>query len=134
MIVAEFFKGRRRKAGCVALVISIMLTGLWLRSRVVDDLIAVKLRKSFHLFEIRDGVLKWESYKAKSTDYTQWLSRKARFRPLDVPFFRLDLDPEGWTISFRPLAIAMGLLSAYLILWKPSENTSSIFSRPIVIQ
>lgn len=38
----EFFKGWRRKAGCVALTVSCLLMAAWIRSRTIPDRIVIR--------------------------------------------------------------------------------------------
>ena len=62
----EFFKGWRRKAGCVTLVMVLLLTSAWIRSYVAGDVLRV---------EFRDSPRKALSYYAESVHGGVRLSR-----------------------------------------------------------
>ena len=44
----EFFRGWRRKVGCVALVMALATCGLWMRSRAIEDSLVVEMSVTRH--------------------------------------------------------------------------------------
>jgi hypothetical protein len=91
-----FFHGWRRKAGCIALLMTCVTAAGWARSYLTHD--SMKFRSNRQLYEIAsvDG----EIHLRQDID---WQSRL-----LIVPY------------SLQ--TIPMTLLSAYLILWKPRKR------------
>ncbi|HEY4261287.1 MAG TPA: hypothetical protein VGM98_14065 [Schlesneria sp.] len=51
----EFFRGVRRKLGCVTLMMACLFMGLWMRSYVVTDQVWMEGHKDTHLKEARLG-------------------------------------------------------------------------------
>jgi hypothetical protein len=118
----EFFHGWRRKAGAAGLVMACVLTILWVRSCIVID--NVRLPFSNQRLELATfrGVLYLELRRIPPgfRNQLQWHVRSAD------PTVRMEawnlLGPTK-SIPFRQLAVAFGLLSAYLILWKPRKRS-----------
>ena len=59
--MGEFFKGWRRKAGLVTLAMALVLTGAWIRTYAIKDVITIPLTPSIHyVISSRAGVM-WRS-------------------------------------------------------------------------
>lgn len=125
-----FFKGWRRKVGCVTLVMAVSMMLLWARSIFFIEFVAVDLGNWTHIFVSDNGKILWWRYIGCH----------------DMPHFGGGIVREndnylvltGWA---PPEANAMGLvlanaaaipywlgtwactlLAAYLILWKPQKR------------
>jgi len=80
----EFFKGWRRKTGCVALIIAAALAGGWVRSREIHDRIWFAFPASLQLIYSRQGCIVWQCERPSSTNKLRlprtkidWLSQYA---------------------------------------------------------
>ena len=145
--MGEFFRGWRRKAGCVSLVLSCVFMIGWVRSHVKDDIFVVNLGKTWCLtFQSNQcglGIFAAAYGTDSSTISVTWNSQP--IRPLaskdpmtnnnvDVPI-RIDfhgfhfgcdglnlLRPRYYAICFLSyfyLIAPLTLLSAYLLLVTP---------------
>ncbi len=121
-----FFKGWRRKAGCVTLLMSLMLIVGWMRSycvldRVEIDIGARRLKiTSFHqkiyCFRV-DGHglgIQWGTKKFPRYEVGEQIARA-----LDDT---LAQSSSGCILPYWSLACPLTLLSAHLILWKPRKQ------------
>lgn len=139
----EFFRCWRRKIGCVTLVIACLLTGGWVRSRIVKDEISIRQDSgvTHHLISNRSRIA-WKTItiddlssvhlkigfffsKAAEEDaffggsgadwrwHWQWCGFEFGAYTPDGPPWREDI----WIIPYWPWAITMSVLSAYLLLW-----------------
>ena len=128
----EFFNGWRRKVGCVALVMALVLTGEWLRSRVVQDQITLGVNQRCHVVVSSRGYLRWFAIDDASSPFLSW--RSGVFTDISHGKFLLAIPGRGtavvnvyagrdWTVPYAFVALPMALLSAYLILWKPRQRT-----------
>ena len=123
----EFFNGWRRKAGCVTLVMACGLMGMWVRSCIVIDNVRIPFgnqRLEFATFRgglylellpmptFRNSVVPPPGF----LNHFRWL-----VRPIDptIKSETWNLGGPSWCIPFRQLAVALAILSVYLILWKP---------------
>jgi hypothetical protein len=99
----EFFKGWRRKAGCVTLVLAGAILIVWMRSQLITDTHMVRhAYRKHYVVTSKSGCLEISSN------------------------FYVDGGAiEVWSKSVKYLAVALplALLSAYLILWKPRKGT-----------
>ena len=129
--MGDFFKGWRRKVGCVTLMMAAGLTGMWIRTLGGHD-----------TFEVRLGD---EEYKVvSSTDGLWYDTFRAEFPPTGFPIQRFEyrrdtVSPPLEVIQFdefRPLilishafvVLPLILLSACLILWpgkRPAKRPQS---------
>jgi hypothetical protein len=146
----EFFRGWRRKAGCVALVMACVVTGCSLRARIVCDEF---LFGNGHGAEIRAiGLhrvgIKWTVYEDPAVVFSagwnshpyavggdsfekvlrehprEWEWRISGFSSGQIR--NISSDGDRLTFQIVPywfLIIPLTLLSAYLILWKPRKNS-----------
>jgi hypothetical protein len=118
----EFFKGWRRKVGCVTLVVSLLLAGCWIRSFVIRDVVCIPRKYALQIFSSSQGEISWNRHDAASTLKFSWKSepidrrtarRKAGFR----------FNASIWSTPYWPFTVPLTLLSAYLILWNPLKNS-----------
>jgi hypothetical protein len=146
----EFFRGWRRKAGCVALVMACALMGLWMRSTVTFDSVF------FYFGSVRWGISSVDSriWFLKSTPLSgesmaTWFSQRyqALFDPMknanvvwrnDWGGFHIgryhrqllnqtatgEFVADSCMIPYWCFVLPLTLLSAYLILWKPKKRES----------
>jgi hypothetical protein len=133
----DFFRGWRRKVGCVTLVMALAGMALWIRSRIVNDEIGfaangtqyvvvsshsqVSAYQSIHLLPnrvvwISQGILPAERTSA-------WHLNSIRRREQRVATSLRRMIPSRiYTFTYWSLVIPLTLLSAYLLLWKPRKR------------
>jgi hypothetical protein len=140
----EFFRGWRRKAGCVTLTIALALTGVWVRSSAREDLwILIKGDASVGVVISKDGSLTWSQ--CYPIPEGPWRIEHTNVNPFPDPrgFPEQDLQwicrfggngagmkvDEMSEISLRCAMIEysfivapLTLLSAYLLLSKPKPK------------
>ena len=144
--MGDFFKGWRRKVGCVTLVMACVMAAIWVRSFVIID--AVDLYPgsfTHHTWGSRQGIFSWSG-----REHGRIIPRRNQWRftwenrPI-LPdedwevgrsprsgwawhvlgaYFRRQHDPEVIECEFRYgfVVAPLTLLSAYLILWKPRKR------------
>jgi hypothetical protein len=101
----DFFKGWRRKVGCVTLVMACAVATGWLRSMLTDDYIAAFNRT----FCSSNGKFYLGPHFSLDWRYFAWDSG-----PGLIPSVMAILGTH-YSVVIVPLI----LLSAYLLLWKP---------------
>ena len=115
----EFFKGWRRKAGVILLVMACVVTAVWIRSSIVVDFMHFEIGDRFYVVVSRRGVLAWDFGEYGIDDQRAGFGWRTHEAPLDignnVVFSR--------SVMYWTPAIVLTLLSAYLILWKPRKRT-----------
>lgn len=127
----EFFSGWRRKVGCGALVMALVLMGGWIRSRVVQDQIILGANKRCHVVVSSRGYLRWFAIDDESPPFLSWRSGVytdisngkfllATWRGTAVVHVYAGRD---WIVPYAFVAIPLTLLSAYLILWRNKRPT-----------
>lgn len=128
----EFFKGWRRKAGVVTLVMACALMVGWMRSRVRYDVVSFPFGDRQQLIQMTHGQVYWWGITTISKAKFRWLSGAPQTAALIDESRSGFRDDEGWAWRFREwkashlnIAISLTLLSAYLILWKPRKAKSS---------
>ena len=117
----EFFHGWRRKLGCVTLVMACVLLGMWGRSTLVVVLMHFDIRDRLYWMESRNGVLIWGCSEYESGEVHVGNGWSAI--PTNGPVGS-DCYGPFWVTYLHP-AIALTLLSALLLLWKPRTRTGS---------
>ena len=123
----EFFHGWRRKAGCITLVMVCSLMGLWTRCLATRDSIGI--------------VVGGGMYFVSSTDFGFECRRDFDPPPVDGPPIWWNFIPPKptqpliftygdaekiepvRTVLHWPIVLPLGVLSVYLILWKPRKRT-----------
>ncbi len=122
--MGDFFRGWRRKAGCVTLVMACLAAGVWVRSFLIVDILHFEIGNRLYCFDSRYGVLTWGSSEYDFGDQSignGWRAYDARlFLPWGV---RTD-EFEGRATEYWCPAVFLTLLSGYLILWKPRKRES----------
>ena len=122
-MMREFFRGWRRKAGTVTLVMACVLSLLWYRSQFFGDRLTV------------GPLIGVSQFGEVSFGYSPNISRLA-LNSVQLHGVVTGTGPGGlvlrspdarWrhfkpVISYWPLAILLTLLSAYLILWKSRKR------------
>ena len=144
----EFFKGWRRKVGCVALALALVVMAGWIRSRFIFDNIVVvtddqtfvtylscihgvgwytshyrKLKLPATMHSLRYSTAEQPSNSEMVDGEGKDLSQNLFVIYVDDT----DSDPQCQTIIVRyfVIAIPLTLLAAYLILWKPRKSPRS---------
>jgi hypothetical protein len=104
----EFFRGWRRKTGCVILVVACFLMIGWIRSLVWRDstIIRTDSDTAYHLFTTPHRL---------HCERMVWVG--SSWGIMDD-----DLDV---TLSFWYFAVSLTLLSAHLILWQPCKRQAA---------
>ena len=126
--MGEFFKGWRRKVGCITLVMAAAITGAEIRSGFVCDEVYFRLLGRDHCILSAGGTFSWWAwnqddlplYLIKSFPFrhhaeTQIFFPIQKFRRYE---FREFSGLVEWTILYWIPALTLVLLSAYLILWR----------------
>ncbi len=150
--MGEFFQGWRRKTGLALLALALLLMGVWVRSTVVEDQLAINWLGRLHWFHSFNGTVAWKQYtpwiQAKSfvlyeresppTDHTdhwdnddddvdwswKWRACEFEFRAgtFSKPFWG---DIRLRIIPYWSLVLPLTLLSAFLIISKPKQPKSA---------
>lgn len=146
----EFFRGWRRKLGCVLLTISLASMGGWIRSLSLQDQIIVARHDSVQFFTSMNGALVW----SRSSPYylsasIRWSSKEFNKAMLDSWYgaevrwkwqrFGFDFGAgsytdkssvggvftrrvELWQVPYWAVTVPLTLISSYLILGKPRKK------------
>ena len=138
----EFFKGWRRKAGCVVLVAACVLAIAWMRSFVVEEEVAITLSGRLHACLSASGGLSWVASSGPQIPFSlEW--RYGSYTPAEgrtqltwTPGFPPNLNQflctdeirlnrpsqyRPWIIHYWKIVPALTLLAAYLIFRKPRK-------------
>ena len=118
----EFFKGWRRKVGCVALVMAVVVFCAWMRSMIVTDSLWINTGTTLHQLHSCRASLWWESRPDEKAPRWYWKSyRTQNWENIGTRLFIVeDYGPHRCVrIAYWPFAVTLTLLSACLILWKP---------------
>ncbi|MBS0204830.1 MAG: hypothetical protein JSS49_18135 [Planctomycetes bacterium] len=76
----RFFHGWRRKWGCVLLLVALLFTGIWFRSRAVVDLVTIRSTRTLDRISTTSRGFKWERMRAiRAPDFppsarSNWIS------------------------------------------------------------
>jgi hypothetical protein len=105
----EFFRGWRRKAGVVSLVMALALAGIWVRGLVAPKSVKFQIGQRIHWLTTNTGRLIWES--ADKVNGMGLLEEESSMTTLPNEGRRI--------IRLQSPVLFLGLLSAYLILWRP---------------
>jgi hypothetical protein len=116
-----FFPGWRRKAGCVLLVIALLVTCVWLRSLVVADAFDIRWQRVY----VRHGAVISVDGSVSAT-----LNSQKRSRDQDGIYWvciakaeqKVSLYHYALEIPYWSITMPLTLLSAYLILSKPRKR------------
>ena len=131
--MGEFFKGWRRKAGLVTLVMACLLMVAWMRSYGRYD----EVRFSLHSISSDGGALLWgrhvpatgrrhildtseNAHVAAFVWYRDWGGFRSEHRIFTQP--NVFSEHNSWTIPYWSLVLPLTLLSAWLILVTPRNE------------
>lgn len=141
----EFFKGWRRKCGCLALVLACLFMGAWIRSRNIEDEIYFPISKTQPVLVFStQGYIVWGEFTDLDPNDLNGQPPHWRSSQLDPKlgtrepmFFQNPAFTWRWwiyaivedvvphkrfrflVIPYWSITIPLTLLSAYLLLWKP---------------
>lgn len=127
----EFFKGWRRKAGCITLVMACAMAGLAMRSRFSYDIASFAFNSRQHQIVSMDSRLEWRAsdLEPNSIGFNGWTSVDAGdlvAALVSYEFWQLERSQrhaEKWTSPDWVAVVPFTLLSALLLLWKPRQRT-----------
>jgi hypothetical protein len=151
----EFFRGWRRKGGCVTPVIACVLLGLWVRSLVIRDEIRLRPNRWLHAFASAAGTLRWGTfgplpavtdgndrlfeYTTKNVSdqdnndvYWQQWRNEWRYGWAGFDFgagyhwTRSDVTISRWTAPHWAIILPLTLLSAWQLLSKPKPKAKLV--------
>lgn len=125
-----FFHGWQRKVGCVALLISLPLASLWMRSHRIDDAVFFTVGDRRHRLRSVDGQLSWAGWPPQGWQGIHRTSERTdevEFEdvPMWVYSWGREIPPNSlvqWQISQKYVTAPLALLSTCLILWKPRKR------------
>jgi len=131
--MGEFFKGWRRKAGCVALVMACVLMAGWVRSAFCCDTIGYDVFSCIGGLEHSQGL--WSGWAIVSSvdangtmtedreEYGPFTHAELRdyfeSRPISWGKYYPDGSVTYWRVPYWSIVIPLTLLSGYLLLVKP---------------
>ena len=133
----EFFRGWRRKLGCVTLVMACALMGLWVRSLKLWDFYSFPTSERHHQFDSIDGGFIWSSWDRQppenwASPEWEWIADDADTAGSFPGFLKFWDNPTNrhrharyWYVYYWSLVIPLTLLSAYLLLWNPHRRTGA---------
>lgn len=147
----EFFRGWRRKSGCITLGLALALMGMWVRSRIFEDKMIWVWRGTAHLLNSEDGGISWTAYigpsntrelfwygsspikndshhgwwQAKEECETQWEFQFSGFSFGTATKGSFNQLAKYWLIPYWILVFPLTLLSACLLLWKPRKRATT---------
>ena len=124
--MGEFFKGWRRKAGLVTLVMVCLLTAWWMRSYVRVDVLLIQKSQRYHNLGSHRGHLYWISPRRTAPDAISWHSGDTEY----ARGLRNDQVLPDTAIPYWSLVLPLTLLSAWLILVKPRKAKAATGSTP----
>jgi hypothetical protein len=126
----QFLYSWQRKAGVVTLVMALVLTGEWIRSRVVQDQIILGVNKRCHVVVSSRGYLRWFAIDDGSPPFLSW--RSGVFTDISNEKFLLATGRgtavvtvyagRDWIVPYAFGAVPLTLLSAYLLLSQPRKR------------
>lgn len=145
--MGDFFHGRRRKLGCVTLVVAVLLMVGWVRSHLMDDIIRpIQGQTSLVFASSNDSLffgLIWDMppFSIWDTDQSNSLKRDldsdANFK-WSALFFGFGVgsafnDPVSAALLMIPywsLVLPLTILSAWLLLRKPGKFLEPVRQNP----
>ena len=132
----EVFKGWRRKAGCVALLMACMFFGVWIRGLKIGDEFVWRFLQRHHKLLFEKETITWVSYddEGRSTFFYYNMFDCRSLNEIDLASKLIEayddweesgLRPRCWRVRLTVLFIPLTLLSAYLLLWKPRKSVAA---------
>jgi hypothetical protein len=121
----EFFHGWRRKIGCLALVMACIVSVLWVRSLLIEDVVVFFNGFRHQTVDSLNGDVYWDSQIEWTFDpgWFTWFTYDLRDPRLLEASLASWEGGESMRIPYWSVAVPLTLLSAYLILWKPRRRT-----------
>jgi hypothetical protein len=150
-IMGDFFKGWRRQVGVMTLVMACVFAGGWVRSKFKLDSTQTGTVNSTHSLISMNGDIYWLRVNLPNAKTTLWQSSDMR-RPLSPwegfnPISRTEvagiefavgqhkniatIKMHLWVIPYWSVTVPLTLISAYLLLSKPSPSTKKKTAEPI---
>ena len=143
----EFFRGWRRKLGCVALVMALAVMGIWMRSRQINDRLFLNQASSriqYSIDTVREGYCFERCNLSEGTTFIRdrrWISSvwddntaSGRYSEVHWNWNAFGFATGDFVLLGNSAAVfesnyliiphwictsPLTLLSAYLLLWKP---------------
>jgi hypothetical protein len=119
----DFFKGWRRKAGCVTLVMALAMVALWSRSYLTNDIGMLAVGDWQHEFSSIDGEILWRCWRPvgiRPADGYERIPVNALQRVASVKgvhwLSRFD-NSDTRRIAYWSLILPPTILAAVLLLW-----------------
>ena len=113
--MGEFFKGWRRKTGCVTLVMACVLAVMWIRNTVASDLFLVG-QVSIHFS--RGGIV----WSIDDVSMWHWGSWEHLPKDWNANGTNLYFGNNMAVVPYRCIVLPLTILSAHLILWNPRKR------------
>lgn len=105
----EFFRGWRRKVGCLILLIAFVLSVIWVRSYLADDVLTIAVSGGQHDLSSNNGEFRWRAFSSTGL----------------FPLFGQRFDEAlEMTVSYCPIVAVLIAVSAFLILSTPRKRAS----------
>ena len=143
----DFFRGRRRKSGCVTLVVACAVLLVWIRSLIVEDNIVIEGSPSTHSLVSSGGTCKWTRISPVERNHRiQWVTtdikpdrkdvwkgRQTHWRwkwcgfdfgvvTFSTTLWKYNITStelhKVWQIPYWSVVLPLALLSTYLIIGK----------------
>ena len=119
--MGEFFKGWRRKAGLVMLVLAMFVTFGWMRSYIIGDAIFLRQHRTERVLSSLFGHVYW--YKR---ELSEPIGLSIFWHTAETAYLReLNLNKDqvlpSNAVPYWSLILPLTLLSAWLILAKPRK-------------
>lgn len=136
-----FFEPWRRKMGVATLLTACLLTGVWMRSFVIEDLLHLQLVTHAYALDSSQGVLSWNSLRTNLLDFGEWLWWSKKVNPNDRNALMAELWPQWpdflrgttgkcWEIPYWTLVLPLALFSVSLLL-KPGFHKAAAHPNPV---
>ena len=125
----EFFRGWKRKLGCVTLVMACLAMAGWTRSYSVEDRIVVE-DAGYRISSVFGRIQwTWKYYHEVPSQMIKWHRQDVRTIPPEYegPDYR-NYDQE---LSYWVIVIPLTALSCFLLLKKPKTPTQKKTALPI---
>jgi hypothetical protein len=115
--MSDFFHGWRRKAGCVALAMTLFLAGAWIRSLIRED----NLHTPFFTLHTHCGTISW--FDSQSVGW-RWHTKEINSDNWTgfVGVWRRNKDAIA--VPYWIFLLPAMMLSAYLIVWPGKPNAA----------
>ncbi len=133
--MSDFFTPWRRKMGVVTLIVALPLMGMWVRSYVVEDKLAITIGDVRYAIGSVQGCVVRDRWLDKTHSggigySSEWrdLNRPARLPP---PYYRAppgsplgQVEFESKAVPYWPFVVPLSLLSACLLLSQPRTRSN----------